>query len=155
MPLPPLNSLPFYNITYTIGGLFAFTSVFLYLIVPLGTIQYFGGTPTPTAEFWARVVAAGDLFFAYLAFECLRPSASEELRQAGARAMAVYGLCHFSTFRFDSVLRSAHPNGDWIYFGGVAGSVVAGGWWGVLRKPTRPDGGRTYETLNDGSSRSV
>lgn len=43
------------NLFLLFGGITSLFSVFLYVLMPGGTVKYFGGTTSPSAEFWVRL----------------------------------------------------------------------------------------------------
>jgi hypothetical protein len=74
---------------------------FLNFKVPYGTSLYFG-TPKSSAfhsAFWVRIVAAGDVLVAYLAYVAAR-SHSAEIRTLAVRGIGLYSFFHFSSFLY-------------------------------------------------------
>ncbi|CAF3627186.1 unnamed protein product [Rotaria sp. Silwood1] len=104
-------------------------SSLLYLLVPGGTIKYFGGVPTPSAKFWVQVVASGDIVIGFLALAGLKTRNSQVL-QLIFQAIGVYNIFHMSTFWFNHLFREAHPAGPSFYISALIISSIACGYWG-------------------------
>ena len=107
-------------------------SSLLYLFFPGETMKYFGGTPTTSAQFWVQVVASGDILIGFLALVGLKTRNTEVLKLV-LRAIAVYNICHMSTFWYDHTFRIAHPRGSISYIILLVVSLMACAWWGWQR----------------------
>ncbi len=98
----------------------AFPSSLLYLLLPAGTIEYFGGTVTPTSLFWVTTAASADITAGVIALLSLR-SDSLPVKQVGLFALLAYSMSHFSQFLRAHYFVEPHPS-----------SVVAFEWSGIL-----------------------
>merc|ERR1719197_1368286 len=81
-----------------LGGTLAAISSILYVAVPRGTIQNFGGIPTESSIFWTRIAASGDILVAYLCYRGITDKGNKEVRNLVLRALQVYGVVHFGLF---------------------------------------------------------
>jgi len=71
-------------------------SVCGYYLHPAGTITHFGGTPTPSAIVWVRIVASGDLLLAFLMWNAYKaPPAVQALT---VKSMGFYTTFHCGGF---------------------------------------------------------
>jgi uncharacterized membrane protein YphA (DoxX/SURF4 family) len=101
----------------------------LYIFFPGETMKYFGGTPTPSGEFWVQVVASGDIVIGFLALVGLK-TRNNEVLQLVLEAIAVYNIFHMSTFWYDHLFRKSHPKGPASYIIPLVSSIMACVWWG-------------------------
>ena len=86
-------------------------SVFLYLIVPAGSVKFFGGDQTSlSAASWCSIVGAGDLLVSFLAFVALLLRLTRHASVMMIVAMigiGLYSVFHSGAYLYSHLYRSA------------------------------------------------
>jgi hypothetical protein len=104
--LTTLQSIFFWS-----GFLLPIPSIILYVFFTEGTIEFFGGTPSPTALFWCSIAASGDAAVSVLCWCVLRNPKELVLRKSVLLSMAIYSIFHFGGFLKAHYLYEPQPNG--------------------------------------------
>lgn len=121
------------------GAVGPLPSVFLYVLLPGGTVLFFNGQPSDTANFWCSVTAAADAVASFLCASALVTKINE-VKILVVRSMAIYSVFHFGAFWYWSNHGDRHPaelaNG---YPFAILTALAAAMWWGWLRPPTDGD----------------
>jgi hypothetical protein len=97
--------LNIYLLMFSLGATF---SVFLYLFLTEGTIKFFNGTVTPTAMFWTKTIASGDLLIGFIGFRALIGDFS--MKKFAVQCNFVYGVLHFGSFWYASTFIQKHKS---------------------------------------------
>ena len=103
------------------GAAMALSSVPMYLLRPDGAVKHFGGKPSPaempTAAFWCRLAAAGDVLIAYINIAAIRADDRETLKRV-LWTNALYSLFHVGAFAAGHFLTNdKHPAGNVVGYG--------------------------------------
>jgi len=112
------------------GMLLPLPSIALYVIVPAGTVEHFGGTPTPTAQFWCTLAATGDAMFSANCWSVLSHSTNVELRKSLLWVNAIYASFHFGGYLSAHCMFEPHPGGPGLYIFGLVTTWLAYFVWG-------------------------
>ena len=122
------------RIYFWFGVLLPLPSIALYVLVPEGTVEHFGGTPSPTSRFWCTIAASGDAMFSVLCWAVLSHPNNLELRQSVLFGNAVYSVFHFGGFLRAHFLTEPHPRGPTLYIFGLVTAWLAYIAWGREKK---------------------
>jgi hypothetical protein len=118
------------KIFFWMGFVLPIPSILLYEFLTKGTVEYFGGTPSPTAMFWCSIAASGDAMVSTMCFTVLRNPSNVGLRQSVLLGMAVYSIFHFGGFLKAHYLYEPHPGGPVGYIVSIILTWVAYFVWG-------------------------
>src|SRR4051812_19150851 len=102
-----INRYVFY-VFMTLSIILPLISVIFYLGLTEGGIKFFNGTVSKTAIFWTRVVASGDVLFAFLAFKAMVGNSNDLVRTV-LQGLFLYALFHFGAYFHASILVEAQP----------------------------------------------
>jgi hypothetical protein len=83
-------------------------SVLLYVFMTEETIRFFNGIVTPTALFWTKTSASGDLLLAFIGFRGLMGDFS--MKKFAVQCYFVYGVAHFGSFWYSSTFIEKHQS---------------------------------------------
>ena len=118
------------KVYFWLGFLGPMPSIALYVCLPAGTVEYFGGTPSPTAIFWCTIAASGDAIFSAMSWAVLSHPTNLVLRQSVLWANALYSVFHFGGFLRAHFTMEPHPHGLYGYMISVIISWAAYLAWG-------------------------
>jgi hypothetical protein len=124
------------HIFFWSGFLLPIPSIILYVFFTEGTIEYFGGTPSPTALFWCSIAASGDAAVSVLCWCVLRNPKELVLRKSVLLSMAIYSIFHFGGFLKAHYLYEPQPQGPVGYIISIILSWAAYFAWGFRRAPS-------------------
>lgn len=93
-------------------------------------MEYFGGMPTPTSEFWCTIAASADVMFSALCWTVLAYPTNVELRKSVLWVNALYALFHFGGFLRAHYMFEPHPHGTSFYICGLISTWAAYLAWG-------------------------
>jgi hypothetical protein len=148
------------NAFFLAGAVLPLPSIFLYVFLSTGTVEYFNGTPSATAAFWCSTNAAADATIAFLCWNALLTT-RVEIKVLVLRAFAIYAVFHWGAFWYWSdhgdnphpaLLLSVYPFA-------ILTSLVACLWWGFLHPP-QPTAAlsrheQPYETLHNATWQTI
>jgi hypothetical protein len=100
---------------FWLGALAPIPSILLYVIVPGGTVEFFGGTSSPSADFWCSIAASGDAVVVALCWCVLKNPNDMVLRQSVLWTNAIYSLFHFGGFARAHYMMEPQPMGPFMY----------------------------------------
>ncbi len=112
------------------GFLLPLPSICLHLFLPGGTVEYFGGNPSPVAKFWCSLTASGDAAISVICWFVLSNPKNLALRRAALSALAIYSLLHFGLFAKAHFTVAPVPAGPVGYVLAVVLSCAAYWFWG-------------------------
>lgn len=118
------------RIYFWCGFILPIPSILLYVFLTEGTIEHFGGTPSPTALFWCSIAASGDAVISVMCWCVLRNPSNVVLRQSVLMAFAVYSVFHFGGFLKAHYMYEPHPSGPFLYIFSIVTSWAAYFAWG-------------------------
>jgi hypothetical protein len=121
------------RIFFWLGFLAPIPSIILYVFLTEGTVEYFGGTPSPTALFWCSIAASGDSIVSAMSYSVLKYPRNMELRRSVLWGMAVYSIFHFGGFLRAHYTHEPHPAGPVGYFLAIITTWAAYFAWGLPR----------------------
>ena len=104
-----LERATIWNIYFFMNAVGAGLSVFLYLLVPAGSVQYFGGDyQNGTAASWCSIVGAGDFLVSYLAWLgfLTRQKPASIIRTIAMFGIGMYSILHGGAFLFSHFTRN-------------------------------------------------
>jgi hypothetical protein len=136
---------------FLLGAIGPLPSIFLYVFLPSGTVEFFNGASSPTASFWCSVNGSADATISFLCFSALFTK-STDIKVLVLRAFAIYAVFHWGAFWWWSNHGDdAHPEfmtaGYPIAIGTSLAAVI---WWGWLYPPQDEEvNAAPYETLED------
>ena len=107
-------------------------SIIMYLAVPGGTVQHFGGQPSNSSKFWCSTAASGDALVVYLCLVALLDGGKTPgLFKTVVRGNVLYGLFHFGAFWYWHLYGSEpHPT-PLMYPISLAVCAAAMAAWGI------------------------
>ena len=123
------------------GVLLPLPSICLYVFSPSGTVKHFGGTSSPSADFWCTLAASGDAWVSIMFYSVLKNPSNLVLRQSVLWGNAIYSLFHFGGFLRAHYKMEPHPSGPYMYIGSIIISWAAYLAWGRRTSSNDQDDG--------------
>jgi hypothetical protein len=124
----------------------------LYLFLPAGTGEYFGGIATPSATFWCSTAATGDAVSALWCATALHKHTAEGYREA-SRGLLLFSIIHLGAFARGHYMIEPHPGGGATYILGILFGLLFGYWFGFHRTlaidPIAPSIAAPLSSLSD------
>ena len=139
------------RIFFLFGAIGPLPSIILYVFFPSGTVEYFNGKPSSTANFWCSVNGSADATISFLCLSALLTD-NVEIKKLVLRAFAIYAVFHWGAFWWWSS-HGEHPHPLAMVIGypiSIAISLAAMLWWSFLRPPRGqyyPDHPDQYENI--------
>jgi len=96
------------TVFFLLGAFGPLPSIILFVFMPGGTVEFFNGQSSPTANFWCSANASADATISFLCFSALL-TRSVEVKKLVLRAFAIYAVFHWGAFWWWSMHGDPHP----------------------------------------------
>eukprot|EP01089_Gocevia_fonbrunei_P007418 TRINITY_DN1853_c0_g1_i2.p1 TRINITY_DN1853_c0_g1~~TRINITY_DN1853_c0_g1_i2.p1 ORF type:complete len:155 (-),score=19.49 TRINITY_DN1853_c0_g1_i2:41-505(-) len=125
------------NIFFLFNALGAGLSVPLYLLLPKGTVEFFGGIYSPSTVLWVRGTGAGDALLSYISFYGAFTD-NILVKKYLIRALGLYNILHFGSFLISHYYIQPSLSDGLLLFvwSGFLDSFAAAVWFGFVSPVT-------------------
>lgn len=125
------------NIYFLITWIFPGISVFIYLFIPVYTVQAFGVVTSNqstrnAAQLWVRTTSNGDILVSLLSGIALFKESDWHFRQIVIRICSISNFIHFGCFLYHNYFVTPHYIGLVIlYYSAISLTLITGLGWGL------------------------